>query len=123
MQQQPENIYNICMIAHVDHGKTSLSDALISSNKIFSRKMNGKYLYMDFREDEKEREITMKSSGISLLSPENLYEENPDINYSQKLINLIDSPGHIDFQFEVVSGLKITDGAILIIDSVEGVSS
>lgn len=61
------------MIAHVDHGKTSLSDALISSNKIFSRKMNGKYLYMDFREDEKEREITMKSSGISLLSPIDLY--------------------------------------------------
>ena len=62
----------------------------------------------------------MKSSAISLLTPRNIYP-NKDTEHS--LINLIDSPGHIDFGFEVVSALKLCDGAILIIDVVEGVSS
>jgi len=52
LKKNPKNIFNVCMIAHVDHGKTSLTDCLISSNKLFSRKMNGKLLYLDFREDE-----------------------------------------------------------------------
>lgn len=52
LKKDPKNIFNVCMIAHVDHGKTSLTDCLISSNKIFSRKMNGKLLYLDSREDE-----------------------------------------------------------------------
>lgn len=58
----------------------------------------------------------MKSSAVSLLTPQNVSEE-------KKLINLIDSPGHMDFEFEVISGLKLCDGGILIIDVVEGVST
>ena len=104
------------MIAHVDHGKTSLTDCLISSNKLFSRKMNGKLLYMDFREDEQEREITMKSSAVTLITPSSVNQGE------RRLINLIDSPGHMDFEFEVISGIKLCDGGILIIDVVEGVS-
>lgn len=70
---------------------------------------------MDFREDEQEREITMKSSSVSLLTPSHLFKK-------KYLINVIDSPGHIDFGFEVIGGLKMSDAAVLIIDVVEGVA-
>ena len=76
--------------------------------------MTGKLLYLDSREDEREREITMKSSAVSLIT---------NNRQNEKLINLIDSPGHIDFGFEVISALKLCDGAILIIDVLEGASS
>jgi translation elongation factor EF-G len=62
----PERVWNMCMLAHVDHGKSALSDALISSNGIISTRMAGKMRYMDSREDEQRRGITMKSSSIAL---------------------------------------------------------
>ena len=63
----PERVRNVCIIAHVDHGKTTLSDNLLGSNEIISELQAGKLRYLDSREDEQEREITMKSSAISLL--------------------------------------------------------
>lgn len=66
LQQDAQCIRNICIIAHVDHGKTSLADALLVSNGIISKRMCGKIRYMDSRKDEQERGITMKSSSISL---------------------------------------------------------
>lgn len=114
--QHPENIRNICVIAHVDHGKTTLTDCLLSSNKIISKSLAGKLRYLDSREDEQEREITMKSSSISLV-----YED--EAKKVDCLVNLIDSPGHVDFSFEVSSGLKVCDNAILVVDVVEGVCS
>lgn len=62
-----QNIRNISIIAHVDHGKTTLSDALISSNNIISKRLVGKLRYLDSRPDEQKRQITMKSSSISLV--------------------------------------------------------
>lgn len=66
LQHNQQNIRNICILAHVDHGKTTLSDALLASNGIISLKSSGKARYLDSREDEQIRGITMKSSAISL---------------------------------------------------------
>lgn len=62
----PSNVWNMCMLAHVDHGKSALSDALVSANGIISSRLAGKIRYMDSREDEQRRGITMKSSSIAL---------------------------------------------------------
>jgi len=66
LQHKTDSIRNICILAHIDHGKTTLSDSLISSNGIISSKLAGKVRYLDSRDDEQQRGITMKSSAISL---------------------------------------------------------
>ena len=67
LQKNTKNIRNFCILAHVDHGKTTLADTLLASNGIISTRMSGKLRYMDSRQDEQERGITMKSSAISLI--------------------------------------------------------
>ena len=110
-----EVIRNICIIAHVDHGKTTLSDFLLASNNHVSTRQieNGQKTgeavrFLDSRLDEINRQITIKSSCVSLV-------------YQDHLINLIDSPGHVDFSAEVSAAARLTDGGILVIDCIEGV--
>lgn len=117
------NIRNMSVIAHVDHGKSTLTDSLICKAGIIAQKNAGESRYMDTRADEQDRCITIKSTGVSLyyeIPPEEIPESIGAVD-NGFLINLIDSPGHVDFSSEVTAALRVTDGALVVVDSVEGV--
>ena len=105
------------VIAHVDHGKSTLSDSLVAKAGIIATKNAGNERYMDTRDDEKERGITIKSTGVSL------YYESDLIGGKLEgyIINFIDSPGHVDFSAKVIAALRITDNAFIVVDTTEDI--
>ncbi|MFA5077004.1 MAG: GTP-binding protein [Candidatus Micrarchaeia archaeon] len=105
-------VRNIAIIAHVDHGKTTLTDSLVARAGLISKELAGEQRMMDFDEQEQARGITIKSANISL---------GFQFQGNDYLINLIDTPGHVDFGGHVTRALRAADGVVLVIDSVEGI--
>src|SRR5437899_3047106 len=107
-----DRIRNIGTAAHIDHGKTTLSDSLIAGAGMISEELAGQQLFMDYDEQEQARGITINAAIASMVH---------DFEGGQYLINLIDTPGHVDFGGDVTRAMRAIDGVIILVDSVEGI--
>ncbi len=112
LMRKPEQIRNIGIVAHIDHGKTTLSDNLLAGAGMISEELAGQQLAMDFDKQEQERGITIYAANVSMIH---------EFKGKEYLINLIDTPGHVDFGGDVTRAMRAVDGVVAVACAVEGV--
>ncbi|MBS3104253.1 elongation factor EF-2 [Candidatus Woesearchaeota archaeon] len=111
IMNKPTYIRNIAICAHIDHGKTTFSDNLLAGAGMISEDLAGKMQVLDFHEDEQQRGITIDTSAVSMVHT---------LNNEEHLINLLDTPGHVDFGGDVTRAMRAADGTIVLVCAVEG---
>ena len=121
LMKDPKHIRNIAIAAHIDHGKTTLTDSLVAGAGMMSEQLAGTQLFTDFDKQEQERGITIFAANVSMVHDIETTDAKGVSHPETYLINLIDTPGHVDCGGDVTRAMRAVDGAVILTDAVEGV--